>query len=109
MYTSRLYIDQEYIGKAAQDDWANAFARIENHYFVNEGFMKQGQLLEKEEIDAKEELFVLQTKLQTAVGRLARLRRQKQQAKERSFKLFRRGIQSLDEEDAKRRRCEEEA
>jgi len=51
MATSRLFIDQEYIEKAAEDDWANAFARIENHYFVNEGFMKQGQLLEKKEID----------------------------------------------------------
>jgi proline iminopeptidase len=51
MTTSRLFIDQEYIEKAAMDDWANAFARIENHYFVNEGFMKQGQLLEKSEID----------------------------------------------------------
>ena len=51
MATSRLFTDQEYIDKASSDDWANAFARIENHYFVNEGFMKQGQLLEKKEID----------------------------------------------------------
>jgi hypothetical protein len=29
----------------------SAFARIENHYFINEGFMRQGQLLEKQEID----------------------------------------------------------
>ena len=35
MSTSRLYIDPEIIKKAAEDDWANAFARIENHYFVN--------------------------------------------------------------------------
>jgi len=51
MNTSRLFIDQEYIEKAAADDWANAFARIENHYFVNEGFMRQGQLLDVQEID----------------------------------------------------------
>ncbi|HEY9572845.1 MAG TPA: prolyl aminopeptidase [Pusillimonas sp.] len=29
----------------AQDDLALAFARIENHYFVNGGFMEEGQLL----------------------------------------------------------------
>lgn len=29
----------------AQDDSALAFARIENHYFVNSGFMEEGQLL----------------------------------------------------------------
>ncbi|QRV75284.1 alpha/beta hydrolase family protein [Ceratobasidium sp. AG-Ba] len=51
MTTSKLYIDQEYIDKAAEDDWANAFARIENHYFINEGFMREGQLLEKQSID----------------------------------------------------------
>jgi len=51
MSTSRLFIDHEYIARAALDDWANAFAKIENHYFVNEGFMRQGQLLEKQEID----------------------------------------------------------
>jgi len=51
MSTSRLFIDHDYIQKAEKDDWANAFARIENHYFVNEGFMRQGQLLETREID----------------------------------------------------------
>lgn len=30
---------------------ASAFARIENHYFINDGFMRDGQLLEKQEID----------------------------------------------------------
>lgn len=29
----------------------SAFARIENHYFINDGFMRDGQLLEKQEID----------------------------------------------------------
>ncbi|KAI5119416.1 hypothetical protein M0805_009867 [Coniferiporia weirii] len=51
MSTSRLHIDPGYVARATKDDWANAFARIENHYFVNEGFMRQGQLLEKQEID----------------------------------------------------------
>lgn len=51
MATSRLFVDPGYISRAAEDDWANAFARIENHYFINEGFMRQGQLLEKQSID----------------------------------------------------------
>ncbi|KAJ3534371.1 hypothetical protein NMY22_g6954 [Coprinellus aureogranulatus] len=51
MATSRLYVDPAYIARAAQDDFANAFARIENHYFVNSGFMRDGQLLEKQNID----------------------------------------------------------
>ena len=29
----------------------SAFARIENHYFVNGGWMRDGQLLEKQAID----------------------------------------------------------
>lgn len=29
----------------------SAFARIENHYFVNDGFMREGQLLDQQEID----------------------------------------------------------
>jgi len=51
MSTSRLYVDPEYITRAEDDTFANAFARIENHYFVNEGFMREGQLLERQEID----------------------------------------------------------
>jgi len=51
MATSKLFVDPENIAKAAEDDWANAFARIENHYFVNEGFMRQGQILDVQEID----------------------------------------------------------
>ncbi|EIW83954.1 prolyl aminopeptidase serine peptidase [Coniophora puteana RWD-64-598 SS2] len=51
MATSKLYVSQEQIAEAEKDDYANAFARIENHYFVNEGFMRDGQLLEKQEID----------------------------------------------------------
>ncbi|TEB34593.1 proline iminopeptidase [Coprinellus micaceus] len=51
MATSKLYVDPAHIARAADDDFANAFARIENHYFVNTGFMRDGQLLEKQEID----------------------------------------------------------
>lgn len=51
MATSRLYVDPANIARAANDDFANAFARIENHYFVNSGFMRDGQLLEPENID----------------------------------------------------------
>ncbi|KAI9624422.1 hypothetical protein KEM48_009005 [Puccinia striiformis f. sp. tritici PST-130] len=35
--TSRLIIDPEYIKKANEDDFADKFARIECHYFVNGG------------------------------------------------------------------------
>jgi proline iminopeptidase len=51
MATSRLFVDPKMIQKAAEDDWALAFAKIENHYFVNSGFMREGQLLEKQAID----------------------------------------------------------
>ncbi|KZT52213.1 prolyl aminopeptidase serine peptidase [Calocera cornea HHB12733] len=51
MSTSRLIPDPDDVNKAAEDDWANAFARIENHYFINEGWMRDGQLLEKQSID----------------------------------------------------------
>ncbi|KAG6842318.1 hypothetical protein C0991_010606 [Blastosporella zonata] len=51
MATSRLFVDPAYIQRGEDDEFANAFARIENHYFVNEGFMRDGQLLEKQSID----------------------------------------------------------
>ncbi|KAF9267825.1 proline iminopeptidase [Marasmius fiardii PR-910] len=54
MATSRLHVDPVYLQRAEKDEFSNtlsAFARIENHYFVNEGFMRDGQLLEKQEID----------------------------------------------------------
>ncbi|ETW83268.1 epoxide hydrolase [Heterobasidion irregulare TC 32-1] len=51
MATSKLYVDPAHIAEAEKDDWANAFARIENHYFINDGFMRDGQLLESQEID----------------------------------------------------------
>eukprot|EP01087_Luapelamoeba_hula_P017725 TRINITY_DN5613_c0_g2_i1.p1 TRINITY_DN5613_c0_g2~~TRINITY_DN5613_c0_g2_i1.p1 ORF type:complete len:324 (-),score=59.19 TRINITY_DN5613_c0_g2_i1:106-1077(-) len=48
MATSRLYVDPDYIARAADDvEFALAFARIECHYFVNAGFFKKdGQLIE---------------------------------------------------------------
>ena len=80
MSTSKLYIDPSRVAAAEEDDWAkfvffvwivatldrflicwppsfflvhsiSAFARIENHYFVNEAFMRDGQLLDVQEID----------------------------------------------------------
>ncbi|KAI0034252.1 proline iminopeptidase [Vararia minispora EC-137] len=51
MSTSKLYVDPSQLAKAEEDVYSNAFARIENHYFVNQGFMRDGQLLEKQEID----------------------------------------------------------
>jgi proline iminopeptidase len=43
--TSKLRVDPDLVGKFANDDFALAFARIECHYFVNNGFMEDGQLL----------------------------------------------------------------
>ncbi|KAF8656231.1 hypothetical protein AX16_002667 [Volvariella volvacea WC 439] len=51
MSTSKLYVDPIHVAHADEDAFANAFARIENHYFMNEGFMRDGQLLEKQSID----------------------------------------------------------
>ncbi len=43
--TSKLYIDPDMVAHYTEGDFAIAFARIENHYFVNHGFMEEGQLL----------------------------------------------------------------
>ncbi|KAG8891619.1 hypothetical protein FRB99_003454 [Tulasnella sp. 403] len=69
MATSKLRVDAADIARAANDDWAlyasplpsrsvvhrrlyhSAFARIEAHYFINAGFMREGQLLERQSID----------------------------------------------------------
>ncbi|KIO34264.1 hypothetical protein M407DRAFT_64357 [Tulasnella calospora MUT 4182] len=51
MATSKIRVDSKDIARAAQDDWALALARISFHYFVNGGFMREGQLLEKQRID----------------------------------------------------------
>jgi proline iminopeptidase len=40
-----LLPDPETSGKFGEDDYAVAFARIENHYFVNGGWLEEGQLL----------------------------------------------------------------
>jgi proline iminopeptidase len=49
--TSYLRFKPSYIAKFEEDQYAAAFARIECHYFVNAGFMRDGQLIEKQEID----------------------------------------------------------
>ncbi|KAH7911525.1 Alpha/Beta hydrolase protein [Hygrophoropsis aurantiaca] len=52
MSTVRLRTNRAAVEKAVdQGNYASALATIENHYFVNEGFMRDGQLLEKQEID----------------------------------------------------------
>jgi proline iminopeptidase len=43
--TSRLFVDPDLIANFQADEFAEAFARIECHYFVNGGFMPEGQLL----------------------------------------------------------------
>ncbi|KAI6129849.1 Alpha/Beta hydrolase protein [Pisolithus croceorrhizus] len=48
--TSRLFVSQESLEKAEEDEFALAFASIENHYFVNDGFMRDGQLLEEQSV-----------------------------------------------------------
>jgi len=48
MTTSRLYVDPDYVARAADDDaFALAFARIECHYFVHGGFFKEDEQLIK--------------------------------------------------------------
>lgn len=43
--TITLLHNPDYAAQAAADDYALAFARIENHYFVNAGFFAEGQLI----------------------------------------------------------------
>ena len=45
--TITLLPNPDYLTQAENDDYALAFARIENHYFVNEGFFEEGQLIAK--------------------------------------------------------------
>ncbi|TAQ83940.1 hypothetical protein B7494_g7737 [Chlorociboria aeruginascens] len=45
--TSKLVVDPEYIKKAGNPKWALEFARIESHYFVNGGWLRDGQLIEE--------------------------------------------------------------
>lgn len=45
--TSKLHVDLDMVRRVSQDDFADAFARIECHYFVNKGFLRSdAQLLE---------------------------------------------------------------
>jgi proline iminopeptidase len=43
--TITLLHNQEYSDQFGEGHYALAFARIENHYFVNEGFFEEGQLI----------------------------------------------------------------
>ncbi len=43
--TSKLYVDPNLVADFSDPEFAIAFARIECHYFVNKGFMEEGQLL----------------------------------------------------------------
>ncbi len=43
--TLTLLPDEKLKAEHGRDDFALAFARIENHYFVNEGFFEEGQLI----------------------------------------------------------------
>lgn len=43
--TSTLAPDPDLVAHTGEDNFALAFARIENHYFVNHGFLAEGQLL----------------------------------------------------------------
>lgn len=61
--------------------------------------LSQQKKIEAEEAEAEEALFILQTQMSTALNRLARLRRMKKVAKEKSSEAFRRGMQELDSED----------
>lgn len=51
--TSFLRLNPDYIAKFQEDQHAAAFARIECHYFVNAGWMEEGQLLKNVEIVRK--------------------------------------------------------
>ncbi len=43
--TITLLHNPDYAAQGAEDEYALAFARIENHYFVHEGFFEEGQLI----------------------------------------------------------------
>jgi proline iminopeptidase len=43
--TITLLHNETYAAQAADDDYALAFARIENHYFAHAGFFAEGQLI----------------------------------------------------------------
>jgi proline iminopeptidase len=39
--TSKLFFDPKFVERFAGDEFADAFARIECHYFMNKGFFKE--------------------------------------------------------------------
>ncbi|KAJ3296838.1 hypothetical protein HDU79_005630 [Rhizoclosmatium sp. JEL0117] len=41
MKTSKLFVDEEMVKHAEDDTWADQFARIECHYFINKGFFDE--------------------------------------------------------------------
>ncbi|HTZ72147.1 MAG TPA: prolyl aminopeptidase [Acetobacteraceae bacterium] len=43
--TITLLHNEQYAAQGAEENYALAFARIENHYFVNHGFFAEGQLI----------------------------------------------------------------
>lgn len=43
--TSKLIPDNDFIERFGEDDFADAFARIECHYFINNGFLKEDEQL----------------------------------------------------------------
>ena len=43
--TSKLLVDADYAAKYADDEFADAFARIECHYFINKGFFSEDNYL----------------------------------------------------------------
>ncbi|MED7788841.1 prolyl aminopeptidase [Francisella sp. 19X1-34] len=43
--TSKLYVDQESVERFSDEDFSLAFARIENHFFKNQLFLEEAQLL----------------------------------------------------------------
>lgn len=65
--------------------------------FLVTNILSAQKKLEKEEEEAEEALFVLQTQIATAVGRLGRIRRQRRVLKDKGASLFERGLQSLEE------------
>lgn len=52
MATSHLIVSPEDLNKADEEDFADAFARIEAHFFFNKGFFPEdGWILKKEQVD----------------------------------------------------------
>ena len=45
--TSTLEFSPEHVAEFSDPEFALAFARIENHYFFNEGWMREGRLIEE--------------------------------------------------------------